>query len=64
MKDTKETLAPNIIKIARWSNHVVGWLISEVVTNKEHFKQRVLVMEKIIQLAMVIKILKFRLLKS
>jgi hypothetical protein len=64
MKDTKETFAPNIMKMVRWSNHVVAWLVTEVVSNKENLKQRVLVMEKIIQLAMVIKILILRLLKS
>ena len=53
MKDDKETTAPNIIKMVRWSNHVVAWLVSEIVTVKDNVKQRGLIMEKIIQVAMV-----------
>jgi RasGEF domain len=51
MKDEKEILAPNFIKMVRWSNHVVAWLVSEIVTVKDNVKQRGAVMEKIIQIA-------------
>lgn len=53
MKDEKEELAPNFIKMVRWSNHLVGWLVSEIVTVKDNAKQRGAIMEKIIQIAIV-----------
>ncbi|KAJ8329055.1 hypothetical protein O5D80_003008 [Batrachochytrium dendrobatidis] len=51
MKDDKETRAPNIIRMVRWSNHVVHWLITEIVTIKDNIKLRAAMMEKIIALA-------------
>ena len=53
MKDDKETRAPNIIRMVRWSNHVVHWLITEIVTIKDNIKLRAAMMEKIIALAQV-----------
>ncbi|KAG4085764.1 ras GEF [Neocallimastix lanati (nom. inval.)] len=47
MKDNKEELAPNLCKIAQWSNHVVHWLISEIVL-QENFKLRVTMLERIL----------------
>lgn len=51
MKDEKEQLAPNIIKMARWSNHVVQWLVSEILIAKESLKQRVTLYEKVVMIA-------------
>nr|KAJ3420617.1 hypothetical protein HK105_005467 [Polyrhizophydium stewartii] len=51
MKDDKETRAPNIIRMVRWSNHVVHWLVSEIVAVKDNIKQRAAMMEKIIMVA-------------
>ncbi|KAI8910301.1 ras guanine nucleotide exchange factor domain-containing protein [Gorgonomyces haynaldii] len=51
MKEDKEVLAPNIIRMVRWSNHVVEWLVTEIVTIRDNIKARALMMEKIIQMA-------------
>ncbi|KAJ3302781.1 hypothetical protein HDV03_004598 [Kappamyces sp. JEL0829] len=51
MKDDKETRAPNIIKMVRWSNHVIQWLVTEIVSQKDNIKQRAVMMEKIITMA-------------
>jgi hypothetical protein len=53
MKDDKEQKAPNIIKMVRWSNHVIKWLATEIVTQKDSTKSRVLMMEKVISIAKV-----------
>lgn len=53
MKDDKEQKAPNIIKMVRWSNHVIHWLVTEIVTIKDNVKQRALMMEKIIAIGQV-----------
>ncbi len=53
MKDDKETRAPNILKMAHWSNHVIHWLISEVVGQKD-LKKRINAYEKVIQIGTVI----------
>ncbi|KAJ3318353.1 hypothetical protein HDV06_000533 [Boothiomyces sp. JEL0866] len=51
MKDDKEIRAPNIIRMVRWSNHVIQWLVTEIVTLKDNIKQRAAMMERIIQTA-------------
>lgn len=53
MKEDKETRAPNIIRMVRWSNHVIQWLVTEIVSLKDNLKQRALMMEKIISIAKV-----------
>ncbi len=53
MKEDKETRAPNILKMAHWSNHVIHWLISEVVGQKD-LKKRINAYEKVIQIGTVI----------
>ncbi|TPX63113.1 hypothetical protein SpCBS45565_g06841 [Spizellomyces sp. 'palustris'] len=50
MKDSKETEAPNILRMTRWSNHVVQWIVTEIVSVKESTKARAAVYEKIIML--------------
>ncbi|KAI8812363.1 ras guanine nucleotide exchange factor domain-containing protein [Cladochytrium replicatum] len=50
MKDDKDTRAPNIMKMTRWFNHVVHWLISEIVSMKDNWKQRASMIEKVIML--------------
>ncbi|KAJ3035399.1 hypothetical protein HDV00_003997 [Rhizophlyctis rosea] len=51
MKDDKETRAPNITRMTRWSNHVIHWVISEVVCVRESTKARAAVFEKFILVA-------------
>ncbi|KAI9199222.1 ras guanine nucleotide exchange factor domain-containing protein [Polychytrium aggregatum] len=51
MKDDKEKLAPNIMKMARWSNHVVRWLITEIVTIKDQPKIRAAAYERVARVA-------------
>jgi hypothetical protein len=51
MKDDKESRAPNIIKMVRWSNHVIQWLVTEIVSLKDNLKQRASMVEKIISIA-------------
>jgi hypothetical protein len=51
MKDDKEVKAPNIIRMVRWSNHVIKWLVTEIVTSKDNLRQRILVLEKVISIA-------------
>lgn len=53
MKENKEELAPNFIKMIRWTNHVVSWLVSEIVTVKESISKRTAMMEKIVLIAIV-----------
>jgi RasGEF domain len=55
MKDDKEVRAPNIIRMVRWSNHVIQWLVTEIVSLKDNLKQRCLMMEKIITIGKVSK---------
>ncbi|KAJ1558630.1 hypothetical protein HK096_008696 [Nowakowskiella sp. JEL0078] len=51
MKDDKEIKAPNIMRMSRWTNHVIHWLISEIVSIKDNLKLRAQVYEKIVMLA-------------
>ncbi|TPX37441.1 hypothetical protein SmJEL517_g00744 [Synchytrium microbalum] len=51
MKEDKEVRAPNITRMTRWSNHVIHWLVTEIVIVKESAKARAIVLEKFIQLA-------------
>ena len=51
MKEDKETRAPNICNMTKWSNHVTRWIISEVVTIKDNIKTRATVVERVIMLA-------------
>ncbi|KAJ3148781.1 hypothetical protein HDU86_007336 [Geranomyces michiganensis] len=50
MKDSKETDAPNILRITRWSNHVVQWIVTEIVSGKDSTKYRASVYERVIML--------------
>ena len=50
MKDDKESRSPNIVKFTNWSNHVVGWLMTEILRHPDNIKRRVKSMESIIQL--------------
>ncbi|KAJ3015789.1 UNVERIFIED_CONTAM: hypothetical protein HDU68_012566 [Siphonaria sp. JEL0065] len=50
MKDNKEIKSPNITKMVHWSNHVVQWLASEILSVKENHKVRSQVFERIIAL--------------
>lgn len=53
MKKDKETKAANIMRMTRWSNHIVAWLISEVVSVVDNQKTRTAIFEKIIATANV-----------
>jgi hypothetical protein len=53
MKDDKEIRAPNIIKMVRWSNHVVNWIVTEIVSIKDSQKTRVAMVERVIAIAKV-----------
>ena len=53
MKEDKEVRAPNILRMAHWSNHVIHWLISEVVNQKD-LKKRVNAYEKVVQVGTVL----------
>ncbi|KAJ3074393.1 hypothetical protein HDU98_011368 [Podochytrium sp. JEL0797] len=50
MKDNKELKSPNITKMVHWSNHVVQWLATEVLSVKESHKLRSQVFERVISL--------------
>ncbi|KAJ3178221.1 hypothetical protein HDU87_003773 [Geranomyces variabilis] len=50
MKDSKETDAPNILRMTRWSNHVVQWIVSEIVSGKDSTKYRAGLFERVIML--------------
>ncbi|KAI9138851.1 ras guanine nucleotide exchange factor domain-containing protein [Paraphysoderma sedebokerense] len=50
MKEDKTVKAPNILKMSAWSNHVVHWVVSEIVQNKDT-KSRAALFEKFIQVA-------------
>ncbi|KAJ3416526.1 hypothetical protein HDV05_001263 [Chytridiales sp. JEL 0842] len=51
MKDDKETRAPNITKMIQWSNHVVNWIVSEIVSIRDNVKTRAQTLEKVILVA-------------
>ena len=51
MKDDKEVRAPNITKMVRWSNHVIKWLVTEIVSMKDNVKTIAAMMEKIVMMA-------------
>lgn len=50
MKNDKTQRAPNIVRMTQWSNHVVQWLVTEIVNARESTKARAQCMEKIILL--------------
>ncbi|KAJ3128233.1 hypothetical protein HK100_009303 [Physocladia obscura] len=50
MKDNKETKSPNITKMVHWSNHVVQWIVTEILAVKESHKLRALIFERVISL--------------
>ena len=54
MKEDKDVRAPNIMGMVRWSNHIIKWFITEIVSIKDNVKQRAAMMEKIIAIAQVI----------
>ena len=53
MKDEKETAAPNFMKMIRWSNHVVQWIVTEILSVKDNLKLRALIMEKVVSIGKV-----------
>ncbi|KAI9179282.1 hypothetical protein H9P43_005945 [Blastocladiella emersonii ATCC 22665] len=50
LRKDKEDAAPTLLRMTRWSNHVVKWVVSEVVAVRD-VKARALVMERFILLA-------------
>jgi son of sevenless len=52
MGNDKKLKAPNILKISEWSNHVIKWIISEIVLVKD-VKARANTIERIIAFAEV-----------
>ncbi|TPX55448.1 hypothetical protein PhCBS80983_g05300 [Powellomyces hirtus] len=50
MKETKETEAPNILRMTRWSNHVVQWIVTEIVSVKDTVKSRAAAFERVVML--------------
>jgi hypothetical protein len=53
LKENKEDIAPGLTKMAHWSNHVILWLITEIVSVKDNLRARTQMMERIIMMAMV-----------
>ena len=51
MKDDRETRAPNICQMTKWSNHVTYWVVSEIASAQESVKQRAGVYERFIAVA-------------
>ncbi|RKP01474.1 hypothetical protein CXG81DRAFT_11930 [Caulochytrium protostelioides] len=51
MKPDKEERAPNLLRMTKWSNHVVHWLVSEIVAVRDGHKARAAVFERIVHLA-------------
>ncbi|KAJ3390817.1 Kinesin-like protein kif22 [Lobulomyces angularis] len=51
MKPDKDLKSPNIMKMVKWSNHVVNWIISEIVSVKDSTKSRAIVFEKVVMIA-------------
>ncbi|RKP20339.1 ras GEF [Rozella allomycis CSF55] len=51
MKDDRDVKSPNIMAMTRFSNHIVNWVITEIVTIKENLKLRAAAFEKFIQVA-------------
>ncbi|KAJ3023549.1 hypothetical protein HKX48_002422 [Thoreauomyces humboldtii] len=49
MKESKERDAPNILRMTRWSNHVVHWIVTEIVSARDH-KSRAVILERVIML--------------
>jgi hypothetical protein len=50
MKEARETLAPNVLRMMRWSNHVIHWLTNEIVS-LNNLKHRVAMFERVIAVA-------------
>ncbi|KAI9090515.1 ras guanine nucleotide exchange factor domain-containing protein [Phlyctochytrium arcticum] len=50
MKGSKETEAANILRMTRWSNHVVQWIVTEIVSLKESTKTRAATLERFIMM--------------
>ncbi|KAJ3321217.1 hypothetical protein HDU76_000130 [Blyttiomyces sp. JEL0837] len=51
MKDDKYERSPYIIRMIQWSNHIVNWLVTEIVSVKDVTKLRVTTFERIITVA-------------
>jgi hypothetical protein len=56
MKEDKEARSPNIVKMTTWSNHIVSWLTTEIVSQRD-LKSRVRIMDTIVAIATVRSIL-------
>ena len=54
MSTDKDKKAPNIIRMVKFSNHLVMWVVSEIVNTKD-LKQRVAVVEKVILVAQALE---------
>ncbi|KAI9355434.1 ras guanine nucleotide exchange factor domain-containing protein [Zopfochytrium polystomum] len=51
MKQDKLVRAPNVLRMSQWSNRVVHWLISEIVSIKDSTRLRAQALERIISMA-------------
>ncbi|KAG5461544.1 MAG: hypothetical protein BJ554DRAFT_6241, partial [Olpidium bornovanus] len=49
-KEDRQVRAPNICRMAKWANHVVHWVVTEIVSVKE-LKGRISIYERFINLA-------------
>jgi hypothetical protein len=58
-KKEKQALAPNISKLTQWSNSVISWMISEILSVKD-LKNRAATLQKLISVGDVIYISYFR----
>jgi hypothetical protein len=52
-KDGKEFKSANLLSMVHFSNHVINWLISEVVKQKDNVKFRVKALENLILMGQV-----------
>ncbi|RKO89150.1 ras guanine nucleotide exchange factor domain-containing protein [Blyttiomyces helicus] len=55
MKPDKELRAPNLMRMTRWSNHIVHWIVSEIVSVKDNLKARAAAFERIIMLGQALE---------
>jgi hypothetical protein len=52
-KKKDKNLAPNITKLSQWSNSVIGWMISEILSVKD-LKNRAATLQRVISVGDVI----------
>lgn len=51
MKKDKETKAPNICRMTKWSNHVARWIVTEIISVTDNVKTRAAIFERFVQIA-------------